>query len=100
MTYNLTGMNFYKPQTSNAGSKNLFVTGTNVVNEARSSSAFDQKRFNLHSSPNSKHRNPFTNDEKPNANNNKLKMYDYIPKINKEKKPIIVDPVRHMRFTL
>ena len=95
MTYNLTGINFHKPQTSNTTNKNFFVTGTNQANELRSSSAFDQKRFNLHSSPNSKNKNIFNQDEKNNNNNNlnKLKIYDYIPKINKEKKPIVVDPV-------
>lgn len=95
MTYNLTGINFHKPNTSNANNKNLFVTGTNQASELRSSSAFDQKRNNLHSSPNSKPKNPFNFEEKNNSNNliHKLKIYDYIPKINKEKKSIVVDPV-------
>lgn len=92
MTYNLTGINFNKPQTSNANSKNLFVTGANQGPEMRSSSAFDNKRFNLHSSPNAKHRNPFHNNEDKQVQN-KLKMYDYMPRINKEKKPIIIDAV-------
>ena len=93
MNYNLTGNNFYKPQTGNANSKNLFMTGTNQTNEMRSSSAFDQKRFNLHSSPNAKNRNLFSGTEEKMNINNKLKMYEYVPKINKEKKPIFVDPV-------
>jgi len=96
MTYNLTGINFHKPQTSNANSKNFFMTGTNQNAEVRSSSAFDQKRNNLHSSPNSKNKNVFNFDDKLNNNNNlnnKLKMYDYIPKINKDKRPIVVDTV-------
>ena len=96
MTYNLTGINFHKPMTSNANNKNFFVTGTNQGNELRSSSAFDHKRNNIHSSPNSKGKNPFNLEEKNNNNinlMNKLKIYDYIPKINKEKKPIVVDPV-------
>lgn len=89
MTYNITGINFYKPQTSGSNSKNLLVTGPNQVNEMRSSSAFDHKRANLHSSPNSRQKNIFANaDEKA-----MKKVYDYIPKINKVSKTFVVDPV-------
>jgi hypothetical protein len=90
MTYNLTGINFHKPQTSNSNNKNQLITGANQANENRSSSAFDQKRFNLHSSPNSKNRNHLVNqDEKA-----MKKVYDFIPKINKvPKTAVMVDPV-------
>ena len=76
MTYNLTGINFHKPMTTNNTNKNFFVTGTNQGTELRSSSAFDQKRSNIHSSPNSKAKNPFNFEEKNNNNLNKLKIYD------------------------
>ena len=91
MTHNITGINFYKPQTSNNNTKNLLVTSTNQANDnnMRSSSAFDQKRFNLHSSPNSKHRTPFNNAEEKNTK----RAYDFIPKLAKTSKTVILDPV-------